>query len=274
MKKVKVYQLLIHMIMAILIFMLLYPLGMAVWGSFKSDISFLYSKWYPTLPLRIRNYAIAFPNIWKYIINTVFVAAVGTSGMIFISSLAAFAFGVMDFRFKNKIYIFIIALMMIPSVLTLVPSYMLYTNLGLRNTYAVLIIPVIFGGAVFGVFLLRSFFEGIPEDIFDSARIDGATEFTIYRKICFPLSLPIIGTLSIMQIINIWNDYLWPMITIKDDNLLTISAGLIIRFTREYTSTYHIAFAGYLISSIPLILLFVFENRYYIEGLTSSGLKL
>jgi multiple sugar transport system permease protein len=151
---------------------------------------------------------------------------------------------------------------------------MLYKSLGLLNTKLVLIIPIITGGSVFGIFLLRGFFTGIPEEIFESARLEGATEFKVYYLICLPLSMPILGTLTIMQINGIWNDYLWPMITQQKHENLTISAGLIVHFVKEYSTNYPVQFAGYLLSSIPLILLFVFANKYYIEGLTSSAIKL
>jgi ABC-type glycerol-3-phosphate transport system permease component len=167
-----------------------------------------------------------------------------------------------------------IALMMIPGILTLVPSFMLYKEIVGLNNYRILIMPMIVGGAVFGVFLLRSFFEGLPESIFESARIDGAAEFKVFAKICIPMSMPIMGTLAIMQIINAWNDYIWPMITIEDDSYYTISAGLLLRFSNIVGTNYPITFAGYLLSSLPLILLFIFANKYYIQGLTSSAIKL
>jgi ABC-type glycerol-3-phosphate transport system permease component len=151
---------------------------------------------------------------------------------------------------------------------------MLFKGFGLLNTRLALIIPVITGGSVFGVFLLRTFFAGIPEDIFEAARIDGAREFRIYFSICLPLCMPIMGTLTIMRINAIWNEYLWPMITQQKHERLTISAGLIVQFVREYGSNYPVQFAGYLLSSVPLILLFIFANKYYIEGLTSSAIKL
>ncbi|HPU58904.1 MAG TPA: carbohydrate ABC transporter permease, partial [Candidatus Avimonas sp.] len=131
------------------------------------------------------------------------------------------------------------------------------------------------GGPVFGVFLLRSFYEGLPESVFESARIDGANELRVFFSICIPMSMSIMGTLVIMQIMSIWNEYLWPIITIQDDRLLTISAGLLQRFSNVTgVPNYPITFSAYLVSSIPLIVLFFAANKYYIEGLTSSAIKL
>jgi multiple sugar transport system permease protein len=247
---------------------------MAFWNAFKSDQGFLYSRWYPTMPLRFRNFIVAFPLIWRYLLNTLVVASAGTAGMLFISSLSAFTFARMKFPGKEFLYMMVIALMMIPGILTIVPSFMLYKNFGLLNTPWVLILPIIVGGPVFGTFLLRAFFTGIPEDIFEAARIDGAEEFRVYYSICLPLCMPILGTLTIMQINGVWNDYFWPMITQNRHENMTISAGLLVQFSTEFTSNYPVQFAGYLLSSVPLILLFVFANKYYIEGLTSSAIKL
>jgi multiple sugar transport system permease protein len=273
-KREIVSQIILHLIMCVTLLLMLYPLTMAFWNAFKSDLGYLYTRWYPTIPLRFRNFMVTFPRIWRYMVNTIIVAAFGTTGMLLISSLAAYAFARMRFIGKEIIYMAVLALMMIPGVLTLIPSFMLYKTFGLLNTKLVLIIPIITGGSVFGTFLLRAFFAGVPEDIFEAARIDGAKEFRVYWSICLPLSMPILGTLTIMQINGIWNDYLWPMVTQQDHEKLTISAGLIVQFVREYSTNYPAQFAGYLLSSIPLILLFIFANKYYIEGLTSSAIKL
>jgi multiple sugar transport system permease protein len=273
-KKERIPQAILHFSMCLLLFFMIYPLAMGFWNAFKSDLGYLYTRWYPTLPMRFRNFVVAFPRVYRYIINTTIVAVFGTSGMLFVSSLAAYAFARLRFFGKNTVYMLVIALMMIPGVLTLIPSFMLYKSFGLLNTRLVLILPIITGGSVFGTFLLRAFFAGIPEDIFEAARIDGAKEFRVYRSICLPLCMPILGTLTIMQINGIWNDYMWPMITQQDHRKLTISAGLIVQFVREYSTNYPVQFAGYLLSSVPLILLFIYANKYYIEGLTSSAIKL
>lgn len=258
-----------------LLIIMLYPLAMTLWGAFKNSNTFEVTKWFPTFPLRVTNIASAFPDVYRYILNTFFVAIAGTIGSLFIAALASYAFARLQFMFKNFLYMAVISLMMIPGVLTLVPSYMLYQNIVGLNNYAILILPIIVGGPIFGVFLLRAFYEGLPESVFESARMDGATEFTVFSKICIPMSIPIMGTLAIMQVISVWNDYMWPIITIRSDELLTISAGLIQRFSSVTGApNYPITFAAYLLSSLPLIFLFITANKYYIEGLTSSSIKL
>ncbi|MBB6671247.1 carbohydrate ABC transporter permease [Cohnella nanjingensis] len=257
-----------------LLAMLLYPLGFTLWGAFKSDVAFAATRWYPTLPLRVGNVSSAFGSIWRYLLNTVFVAGVGTAGMLLIASLSAFTFARMKFFAKEWLYMLVLALMMIPGALTLVPGYMLYKTFDLLNSYWALILPLVTGGPIFGIFLLRSFFESIPKDYFEAAQMDGAHDFKLYYRIALPLCIPIMGTLAIMQIVGAWNEYLWPMITIADHEKLTIAAGLLISFTGQYTSNMPVTFGGYLVASVPLILLFTFTNRYYVQGLLSTAIKL
>ena len=267
-------QSVLNIILIFLLFIMLYPLALTVWGSFKSDLGFQYTKWYPTLPLWGTNYSTAGPQMITYMINTTIVAGVGTLGMLFLASLGAYGFARVKFVGREAIYMAVIALMMIPGVLSLVPSFMLWKSILGLNNYWILILPIWFGGTVFGVFLLRAFFTGIPEEIFESARIDGANEFKVYFNICLPMSMPILGTLTIMQITSTWNDYLWPLICIQEEKYMTITVGLMVRFTSQYANNYPVMFAAYVIASIPLILLFIFANRFYIEGLTASAIKI
>lgn len=263
-----------HIILIVLLVIMVYPLFMAVWCSFKTTAQFNLSKWYPTLPLTFANLSYAVQNLYVYILNTVFVGGVGTLGMLAVSSLAAYAFARMKFPFKNVLYAMVLALMMVPAIMTLVPSFMLYKSLVGTNTYAILIIPIITGGSVFGVFLLRGFFGGISESIFEAARIDGAGELRCFFTIALPLATPILMTLAIMQLSGAWNDYIWPTIAIPTaSEKLTIAAAIKKEFLSANNANYPTLFAGYLVSAIPLILLYVFANRFYVEGLTSSAVK-
>lgn len=263
-----------HFILILLLCLMVYPLFMAVWCSFKSTAQFNLTKWYPTLPLNFENIAYAVKTLYRYILNTLLVGGVGTLGMLIVSSLAAFAFARMPFYGKNILYAMVIALMMIPAIMTLVPSFMLYKALVGTNTYAILILPIVTGGSVFGVFLLTGFFGGVNESIFEAARIDGASDFTCYLRICLPLSVPILTTLAIMQLSGAWNDYIWPMIAIPSaTEKLTIAAAIKKEFLASNTGSYPTLFSGYLVASIPLILLYVFSNRFYVEGLTNAAVK-
>lgn len=272
--KIRIGQIVDHVLLALMLLVMVYPLFMAVWCSFKSTAEFNISKWYPTLPLNFENVWFALKELWVYILNTVFVGGAGTLGVLVVSSLAAYAFARMKFFLKNFLYGMVIALMMIPAIMTLVPSFMLYKQLVGTDTYLILIIPIITGGSVFGVFLLRGFFEGVSESIFEAAKMDGAGDLRCYLSICVPLSVPILLTLAIMQLTGTWNDYIWPMIAIPSDaNKLTIAAAIKKEFLSANSGSYPTLFAGYLIASVPLILLYVFSNRFYVEGLTSAAVK-
>jgi ABC-type glycerol-3-phosphate transport system permease component len=163
---------------------------------------------------------------------------------------------------------------MIPGVLTLIPTFLLVKNMGLLNTYWVLILPYIAGGQAFAIFVLRSFIASQPEEIFESARIDGAGEFRIYATITLPMAKPILGTLAILSLLSSWNDYIWPSVTLRTPQLWTISLQLV-SFSSQWASLqqYGPMFAGYVIASIPLLILFIFTMRLFIEGLASGAIK-
>jgi multiple sugar transport system permease protein/raffinose/stachyose/melibiose transport system permease protein len=159
-------------------------------------------------------------------------------------------------------------------VLTLIPLFLLVKDMGLLNTYWVLILPYIAGGQAFAIFVLRSFIASQPEEIFESARIDGANEFTIYSRIALPMAKPILGTLAILSLLSTWNDYIWPSVTLRNPELWTISLQLV-SFSSQWASLqqYGQMFAGYVVASIPLFLLFIFTMRLFIEGLASGAIK-
>lgn len=273
-KKIGAGQIALHVALLLLCALMLYPLGVALWGAFKTNAEFTVSKWYPTLPFYFDNFFVAFKALWPYMLNTIFVGGVGTLGVLAVSCPAAYVFARKRFPGKNILFFLVIGLMMIPAIMTLVPSFMLYKDLVGTDTYLILIIPVITGGSVFATFLLRSFFEGIPEGIFEAARLDGAGDFLCFFKICLPLCIPILVTLAIMQLNGVWNDYIWPMIACPtDSSKLTIAAAIKKEFLSGNSGSYPTLFAGYLVSSLPLVALLLFGNKYYVEGLTNSAIK-
>ena len=271
--KHRVSQAILLTVIFLLIVMLIYPLMMALWNSFKSDIEYERSKWYPTFPLRYKNLISGFNATYGYILNTLFVAFCGILGMLLISSMAAFAFTKIRFPGKMILFYVVIALMMVPSVMTLIPAYLLYRSIGLYDNLWSLILPMWTSACVNAVFLLVIFTAGLPNELFEAAQLDGAGVFFAFIKIALPLAMPILGTLAIMQIVSVWNDYMWPCIILTEERF-TISAGLLITFTSDYTANMPVMFASYLISSTPLLLLFIFANKFYIQGLTSAGIKL
>jgi ABC-type glycerol-3-phosphate transport system permease component len=280
-KPLPMSQIGVHAALIVLLAMVFYPVVTFLIFSFKNPVQWDNDRWLPTFPLRQQNYSIAWVTVSHYMANTVLVAAVSTIGMVALSSLTAFVFARTRFPGKGPLYFAVIIMLMVPTTLNIVPQFVLYHNLHLTNTYGALIVPYICGGAPFGTFLLRAFFASIPEELFEAGRMDGCTVFGLYWRICLPLSIPILGTLSIISVTSIWNDYVWPSIAISSDNLQVISVGLVHmtqnltnNVTGDTASAYGPEYAAYTIAALPLLVLFIFASRYYIEGLTSSGLKL
>lgn len=271
--KLYIFQAILILVVVFLLFIMLYPLAMALWNGFKSQAEYDVSKWYPTLPLKIFNVINGFKLVADYIYNTILVAVIGIGGSLFIASLASYAFVKTNFPGKTFFFYFVMILMMVPGVMTLVPQSILYNTIGLYNNIFALIIPLWTGGCVGSVFLLNMFMNSLPDEIFDAAHVDGANMFVCYFRIALPLTMSILCTIVIMQIIGVWNDYLWPTIILKPEKY-TISAGLLLLFSSEYTADMPMMFATYLVSSLPIIILFIFSNKFYIQGLLGAAIKM
>jgi ABC-type glycerol-3-phosphate transport system permease component len=273
-------QLALHAGLLVLLLLTLYPVISLAFLGLKNPMQWVNQPWVPTFPLRVQNFSTAWTQINRYLFNTVLVGVSGCAGMLLLSSLSAFVFARMRFPGREVLYYAIISLLMVPTILSLIPAFVLYKNLHMLNTYWVLIIPIATGGSVFGVFLLRTFFASLPEELFEAARIDGCTVLGLYWRICIPLSLPILGTLAILNIVGTWNSFIWPVTTVQDDNLQVISVGLyrltdtLTTATGDTTGAFGPLFAGYVIGAMPLLILFLVAGKYYVQGLVSSGLKL
>lgn len=268
-------QFFIHLTMAILLFCMIYPFLMSVWCAFKTTVEYDISKFYPTFPLKLSNVSSAFDKVGGYMFNTVAVAVFGVVGSLFIASLASFVFATMRFPGKKIFFMMVICLMMIPGCLTLVPQFLLYKNLNLNNKLIAVLLPQLTVQPIGQVFLLTMVFSALPRDLFNAAEIDGANPFQVYTNVAIPVSIPILVTQAIMQINGLWNDYLWPMTVISTNyEALTISAGLVIELRTQYSQNMPITYAGYLIASLPLVCIFLFGNKFYIQGLMSSSIKM
>jgi ABC-type glycerol-3-phosphate transport system permease component len=264
----------LHLVLVLLALFTFYPLVFTLFTSFKDNSQFYSTFWGPAFPLHWGNYTDAWRQLYPVLVNTVLVGVISAFGTVFLASLSAYVFARHRFPGRDAIFYAIIALLMIPGVLTLIPLFLLVKDLRLLNTYWVLILPYIAGGQAFAIFVLRSFIASQPEEIFESARIDGADEFTIYRKIAVPMAKPILGTLAILSLLGSWNDYIWPSVTLRNPELWTISLKLV-SFSSQWASLqqYGPMFAGYVIASIPLLILFMFTMRLFIEGLASGAIK-
>jgi ABC-type glycerol-3-phosphate transport system permease component len=261
-----------YIILTILVVLTFYPVVATVFMSVKDNPQFIHARWVPTWPLHFENYQYAWTAIHRYILNSILVSTVTALGVVGLSAMSAYLFARFEFPGKTAMYMGIIALMMIPGILTLVPSFLLVRDLKLLDSYWVMILPWIAGGQPFGIMLLRAFFEGLPGELFESARLDGAGELQVMARIAAPLSAPILGTLAILNVTSTWNAVIWPSITVSSEKLKTIVFGLW-GFQGMYYTSWGPLNAAYVLSSIPLLILFAFTSRLFIQGLTSGALK-
>ncbi len=277
-RPLQISQLGLHVIIVLLLFLSLIPTLIMINLSFKNGLQYRWERWGVSLPLRGSNYNAAWDVIDAYMWNTVLVAAIGLAGVLVLSLIGGYVFARMRFPLREPLYYAIISLLMVPWVLSFIPAYMLYLNLGLLNSRWALIIPNLAGGPILGIFLMRAFITGIPEELYESARCDGAGVWSLIWHITFPLSLPGLATLSVLNFVAEWNSFLWPLVTIHDMSKQVISVGLF-RLSRTTNDGVDFGaggplFAGYVLASIPLVILFIVLGKFYVEGLVESGIKM
>lgn len=251
--------------LCVLVLLSLLPYLFMVTASFKDNVQFAENQWAIMFPLHWENYATAWEQIQPYMLASIVVAAASILGIVLLSTVAGFVLARYSFPGRTFFFVMIAALMMVPSISSLIPLFLLMRDLNLLNTYIVLVIPHVAGGAVLGTILMKTFIEGIPQSLFDAARIDGANGPRLFRSIMLPLSMPVIGTVGLITINGVWNDFFWPLLTITDNELRTVSVGLLF-FQGQNATLYGPMFAGYLIASLPLLLLFVFLSKYFLAG--------
>ncbi len=209
-------------------------------------------------------------NIWTLMKNSVIYALGQTIPSLIVNSLAGYAFARYEFKGKNVIFLVYLATMMIPFQVIMIPRFLEVNALGMYNRYTGLIIPQI--ANAYWVFMMRSAFEGLPRELEEAARIDGLSEFGIYARIMIPQIKPALITLIVLNINGSWNDLLWPLIVTSSNNMKTLSNGLAL-FIGTGTEQYGAAFMGGAISLLPMIVLYIFGQKYFVEGQVTSGLK-
>lgn len=231
-------------------------------------------RWIPQHPTFANYHEVLFSNakapLLRWVWNSFYTATFHTLLVLLVSSLAAYGYARMEFRGRDTLFAILMATMMVPGVINFVPLYLIVDKLGWVDSYKALILPGL--GGVFGVFLLRQFFKGIPKDLEDAARIDGASTFRIWWQIMLPLSKPALVTLGVFTFMGHWNDFLWPLIVTNDTAMRTLPPGLTM-FQSQYISFYGKLTAGAVISALPVLIVFLFAQQYFVKGITLSGLK-
>lgn len=206
----------------------------------------------------------------KFVQNTVFLTIVVTLLQLITSSFAAYSFAKLEFKYRNTLFLAYVATIAMPWQVYMVPQFIMMRSMGLNDKLLAMICLQAF--SAFGVFLMKQFYEGIPDDLCEAARIDGMSEYKIYAKIMLPLSKPALSTLTIFTFVNTWNDYLGPLIYLKTETKKTIQLGLKM-FIGQYSAEYGLIMAGSVVSLIPVIIVFLCLQKYFVEGVASTGLK-
>lgn len=254
---------------------MLIPLAWLVRSSVMglSQIFIFPPEWIPD-PWRWDNYPKALTTIpfARYFGNTLLILAPTVIGTLITASLAAFGFSRLQWPGRDWVFGVLLSALMLPYAVTLIPTFLLWARIGLINTYWPLVLPDWFGGTIFYVFLLRQFFLTLPRELDEAAIIDGANPLQVLRHVVVPLSRPALITVGIFSALFEWNDFLGPLIYLNDSRQFTLALGLA-EFTGLYTSQWHLLMAAATVVIAPVLALFLFAQRYFIEGITLTGIK-
>jgi len=266
-------RMLLYMVLIGTSFLMIIPFYWSVGSSLKLEQNVFASppQWWPD-PLTFQSYINVLTRIpfLRYFTNSVIVAVVTTLGHVFFDTLAAYAFAKLTFPGRDRIFFIMLLALMVPFQVNLIPLYRIMALLHWTDTYLALIVPNL--TSIFGIFMMRQFLKSIPNDLLDAARIDGCSEFGVFQKVVLPLALPGIATLIIFTFMGTWNDFLWPRIVTNSEAFFTLPVGLA-QLQMKNTSNEAQIMAGTVLTALPMIIVFLFMQRQFIEGMTAGALK-
>ncbi len=266
-------RVILYVVLIALALVMLVPFVWMLSASFKldKDVFIFPIEWIPKNP-RWRNYV----DIWskiplmKFVVNTVKLTLIVTFLQLLTSSFAAYAFAKLDFKGKDTLFLAYIATIAVPWQVYMVPQFMMMRSMGLADTHLAIICLQAF--SAFGVFMMKQFYEGIPSELCEAARIDGMNEYQIWYQIMLPLSKPSLSTLTIFTFVNTWNDFLGPLIYLTTESKKTLQLGLRM-FISQFGSEYGLIMAASVLSLIPVLIVFLSLQKYFVEGVAASGVK-
>jgi multiple sugar transport system permease protein len=250
------------------------PFLWMVLGSLKTQAELLRlpPTWWPEAPT-LANYERLFERLSfpRYFFNSTVVAVAITAGNLVFCSMIGYALAKLKFVGREKLFLLVMATLMVPQGVIIVPLFILMTNLGLVNTHAGLILP--FAAGAFGVFLMRQFMMGLPDELLEAARVDGASEWYVFWRIVMPLSGPALATLGILTFMSSWNMFTWPLVVSTSEDMFTLPVALATFSRGEFSSDYGLLMAGSLVIVTPILLVFMFLQRHFTQGIATTGLK-
>ncbi|MCC8046625.1 MAG: carbohydrate ABC transporter permease [Clostridiales bacterium] len=269
----RIMMTIIYVVLILLACLMLIPFVWMLSASLKlnKDVFAFPIEWIPSNP-RWRNYV----DIWTkiplltFIKNSAKLTIIVTLLQLFTSSFAAYAFAKLNFKGKNVLFLGYIATIAVPWQAYMVPQFMMMRSWHLNNTHLAIICLQAF--SAFGVFLMKQFYEGVPDELCEAARIDGLSEYGIWMRIMLPLSKPALSTLTIFTFVNTWNDFLGPLIYLTKNELKTIQIGLRM-FISQYSAEYGLIMAASIIALIPVLIIFLSLQKYFVQGVASTGIK-
>jgi multiple sugar transport system permease protein len=267
-------SILIHSALLPAAFLFLLPFFWMLSTSLKSDTQlFAYPPIWIPIPPNWANYpdAVNYISFYLYLRNTLLISVAATLGVLISSSMVAYSLARIPWGGRHFLFILTVATLMLPFQVTLIPLFIVFKNLGWVGDFRPLIVPHFFGGA-FYIFLLRQFFMTIPMELSEAARIDGAGEFRIYWSVILPLAKPALATVAIFEFIARWRDYLGPLIYLNEQKLYTLSLGLY-EYSSQYGREWGLLMAASVLITLPIILLFFFLQKTFVQGITLTGIK-
>jgi multiple sugar transport system permease protein len=264
-----------YALMVVLVAVMVLPFAWMLSTSLKSQEYILSAvpQWIPN-PATLESYTELTERIDlpRTFFNSMFVGVVGTVGQILVSAMAAFAFARIQWRGRDVVFTLYLATMMIPSVVLVIPQFILVRSLGWTNTYLALIVPSLFNA--FGTFLLRQSFLTIPKDFEEAAFVDGANYFTIFWRIVLPLSQPALATLGVFSFMGLWNAYLWPLFVARQEAVMTLPVALAsLQAGPRALTEWNIVMAGSVVAVLPILIVYLLAQRWFVSSVMSSGVK-
>lgn len=260
-------------VLVIVAALILYPFVFMIFTSLKSDPEFYKNYFGVSLPLHLANYGHAFGYLWRDALNSTIVVGATTVLVLITSCLAGYAFARLRFPGKEPLFYAMISLLLVPFLLIMIPLYVIVNHLGLLDTFWGLILPYTALGQVLGIFIMRTFFASLPEEMFEACRLDGGSEVRGLWEIAIPLAKPALGTVAILTVISAWNDYIWPLVVLTDPGRFTLALG-IVGLSGRYTVQFGIMMAGYALGCVPLAVVALFANKTFMRGLSRGALKI
>lgn len=263
-----------YLVLSLFALVLALPLIWLISTSFKTgpQTFLMPPQWIPK-PIVWQNYPDAFQAVpfHRYFWNTIQVVILATAGTLLTGSISAFAFARLRFPGRELLFMLVLSAIMLPGIVTLIPTFIVFRQFHLINTLVPLWLPNWLGGGAFNIFLFRQFFMTIPYDLDEASRIDGASNFRIYWSVIMPLSRPVLATVAIFSFIHHWNDFFTPLIYLQDVDKWTMAIGLQ-GFKDLYSTSWNLMMAASTAMILPLLILFFFAQRYFISGIQMSGI--